>query len=175
MIWYGVYFQALILSHTSRPLLGLCVTFWVHLGCPNGKKQHTQNYLLVVSDHVSWKNGPNDLFRGPFSSSDIGQYMPATYRSLCTFLGRFGGTQIAKKQHKKTIFWLFRTNSPKRMGLMIWLGPYFQALTLGHMSGPHVGLCKPFWFHLGLPKWPEQHKKTLFSGTFGPFLLKERA
>jgi hypothetical protein len=29
--------------------------------------------------------------------------------------------------NKKTIFWLFWAISPKRMGLMIWLGAFFKA------------------------------------------------
>jgi hypothetical protein len=41
---------------------------------------------------------------------------------LGTFLGPFEGAQMAKKEHKKTIFWLLWTISPKRMDLMIWLG-----------------------------------------------------
>jgi hypothetical protein len=68
LIWLGAYFQAKTLQNISQPLTGICVPFWVHLGCPN-----------------------------------------------------------ALKQHKKTIFWLFRTISPTKMGLLIWLGAYFQA------------------------------------------------
>jgi hypothetical protein len=33
----------------------------------------------------------------------------------------------APKQHTKTIFWLFWTISLTRMGILIWLGAYFQA------------------------------------------------
>ena len=36
------------------------------------------------------------------------------------------GCPNGQKQHKKTIFLLFSTFSPKRIGLMIWLGPIFK-------------------------------------------------
>ena len=38
---------------------------------PNGIK----NYFLVVLDYFSYKNGPNDLVRGSFSSLDVGTYI----------------------------------------------------------------------------------------------------
>jgi hypothetical protein len=45
---------------------------------------------------------------------------------------------------------------------------------VGYRYHPLAGLCLPF----GVTKWPEngknQHKK-LFSGIYGPFLLKEWA
>jgi hypothetical protein len=80
---------------------------------------------------------------------------------------------MPKKKHIKTIFGLFWTISPTRMNLMIWLGTYFEALTLGHTSLPLAGLYVPFWVHLGLPKCPRTAKKILFPGCFGLFLLQE--
>jgi hypothetical protein len=59
------------------------------------------------------------------------------------------------KTAQKTIFWLFSTISHIRMALLISLGPYFQAKTLGHTSRPLVGLCLPFWVYLGVPKCPK--------------------
>jgi hypothetical protein len=47
------------------------------------------------------------------------------------------------------------------MGLLIWLGPYFQVKTLGHTFRPVTGLCVLFWVHLGVPKCPKQHRKTI--------------
>jgi hypothetical protein len=38
-----------------------------------------------------------------------------------------------EKTASKIVFWLFWTISPKRMGLMIWLGAFFL-LTLGLTS-----------------------------------------
>jgi hypothetical protein len=49
---------------------------------------------------------------------------------------------------KKIFSGLFWTISLTRMGILIWLGAYFQAKTLGHTSQPFSGLCIPFWVHL---------------------------
>jgi hypothetical protein len=51
-------------------------------------------------DHFFCKNGPNDLFRGLFSSLDIGTYFPPTYGPLGTFLGPFGGAQTPQNSIK---------------------------------------------------------------------------
>jgi hypothetical protein len=37
------------------------------------------------------------------------------------------------------LFLLFWTISPTRIGLLIWLGAYFEAKTLGHTSHPLAG------------------------------------
>jgi hypothetical protein len=79
----------------------------------------------MVLDYFSYKNGPNDLVRGLFSRLDIGTYILSTCGPSSTFLGSFGGSLNAPKQHKKSIFWLFWTISPTKMGQMIWLGAYF--------------------------------------------------
>jgi hypothetical protein len=63
---------------------------------------------------------------------------------------------------KKTIFWLFQTIFPTRMGLLIWLVAYFQGSTLGHTSCSLAGLCAPFWVHLGVPNCPRTAKKLIF-------------
>ena len=34
------------------------------------------------------------------------------------------------------------------MGLLIWLGAFFQAKTLGHIFCPHAGLCIAFWVQM---------------------------
>jgi hypothetical protein len=101
LIWLGAYFQAKTLGHTSQPLAGLCITFWVHLGGAHCPKTAYKDYFLVVSDYFSYKNGPNDLVRGLFSSLDIGTNNLPTCRPLCTFLDPFGGAQFAPKWHKK--------------------------------------------------------------------------
>jgi hypothetical protein len=89
-------------------------------------KQHKKNYYLVVLDYFTYNNGPKDLVRGLFSSLDTGTYIPPTCRPLCTFLGPFGGAQMPQNSIEKSFFWLFWTISPTRMGLMIWLGAYFE-------------------------------------------------
>jgi hypothetical protein len=57
---------------------------------------------------------------------------------------------------------LFWTTSPTRMSLLIWLGVYFQAKTLGHTLRPLAGLWVPFWSIWGCPNAPKQHIKTVF-------------
>jgi hypothetical protein len=42
----------------------------------------------------SYKNWPNDLVRGLFSSLDVSTYIPPTCGPLCTFLGLLGGGQM---------------------------------------------------------------------------------
>jgi hypothetical protein len=37
------------------------------------------------------------------------------------------GHKMGDKTNLKPVFWLFQTIFPKRMGLEIWLGAYFQA------------------------------------------------
>jgi hypothetical protein len=54
---------------------------------------------------------------------------PAHLRASLYLFGSIWGCPNAPKQHNKTIFWLFWTISLTRMGLMIWLGAYFQAWT----------------------------------------------
>jgi hypothetical protein len=81
-------------------------------------------------DHSSYMNG----------LIDIGPYIPPTCGLLCTFLDLFGGAQMPENSIKKTIFYLFWTISPARMDLLIWIGAYFQARTLDHISCPLAGL-----------------------------------
>jgi hypothetical protein len=65
------------------------------------------------------------MVRGLSLRLDIGADILPTCRPLCTFLAPFKGAQMPKTA-EKTIFRLFWTISPIRMGLMIWLGDYFQ-------------------------------------------------
>jgi hypothetical protein len=142
----------LTLIHAYRPLVGLFAPFWVNLEVPKCPKTTQKTYFLVAPDHFFLKNGPNDMVRGLLSSLNIGTYILPTCGPLCTFRGIFWG---APKQHKETIFWLFWTISPTRLGLMIWLAAYFQAWTLEHTSCLLANLCVAFWVHLGVPKCPE--------------------
>jgi hypothetical protein len=129
-------------------------------GCPNAPKQHEKNYFLVVLDHFSYKNGPIDLVRGFFSSLDIGPYIPRTCGLFVPFWVQMGVPKCPKTALKnyflvglvKVKFW---TISLTIMGLLIWLGAYFQARTLGHTAQLLWGLCVPFWVHLGVPKCPK--------------------
>jgi hypothetical protein len=100
------------LGHTSSPLVGLCVPFWVSLGVPKCPKTAYKIFFLVVLDYFSYEN---DLVRGLFSSLDIGKCIPPTCGPLGTFLGLFGS---APKEHKNIYFLVFWTISPTRMGLI---------------------------------------------------------
>jgi hypothetical protein len=65
--------------------------------------------------------------------------------------------------------------SPKGMGLTICLAACLQAYTVGHTYHPLAGLCPPFCVHFGVPNGPKFAKistKKLFSGCYGPFLLR---
>jgi hypothetical protein len=136
------------MGDTSGSLAGLCAPFWVHLEVPKCPKTVEKNYFLVVPDHFFYKNGLIYLVRGLFSSLNIGTYILPTCGLLSTVLGPFGGVQKTnflvgpdhlffknglndmvrgQKQHRKTTFGLFCTISPKRTGLIIKFGAYFQA------------------------------------------------
>jgi hypothetical protein len=69
---------------------------------------------------------------------------------------------MPQDSRKKTIFWLFWTISPTRMGLSIWLGAHLHAKTLGHTPHPLAGFCVPFWSIWGCQNAPKQHEKTIF-------------
>ena len=170
-IWLVAYFLAYTFGHKSRPLAGLCVPFWVHLGVPKCRKAALKINFLLVSDYLSYKIGPIDLVRGLLSSSDIGTYILPTSGPLYSFLGP-SRCPIAPKQHKN-IFWLFWTISPLRMSLLIWLGAYFHAKTLGHTSPPLAGLCILFLGPFGGPQMSQNSIKRLYC--FGIFLLQEWA
>jgi hypothetical protein len=105
LMWLGPYFQPKTLGHTSRPLTGLCLPFWVHWGCPNAPKQHKKYYFLVVLEHFSYKNGPIDVVRGLFSSSDIKPCIPPTCGPLGTLLGPLGDAQMPQYSIKKKLFY----------------------------------------------------------------------
>jgi hypothetical protein len=60
-----------------------------------------KNYFLDDLDYFSYKNGPIDLVKGFFSSLDIGTYIQLTWRSVCTFMGPFGGAQMPQYRIKR--------------------------------------------------------------------------
>jgi hypothetical protein len=69
-------------------------------GCPNAQNS-MKNYFRVVLYNFSYKNGPNDLVRGLFSSLNIGTYILPTCGPLSTFLGPFGGAQMPQSGIEK--------------------------------------------------------------------------
>jgi hypothetical protein len=88
------------------------------------KKQHKKLFSGSFGS-FPLKEWANDLVTGLFLGLDIRPYIPPKCGPLSTFLGSFGGAQVAPKQDKKLVFWLSWTISPKRMGLVIWLGACF--------------------------------------------------
>ena len=78
---------------------------------------------------------------------------------------------MPQNSRKKDIFWYFWTISPTRMGILIWLGAFFQTKTLGHYFvyvQAFVYLFGSIWACPNAPKQP-------FFGCFGYFLLQEWA
>jgi hypothetical protein len=108
---------------TCRPLS----TFLGPFGCAQMPQNSTKTYFLVAPDHLFLKNRLNDMVWGLFLSLNNRIYILLTFGPLCTFLGPFWGSQMPQNSIEKTIFGLFHTISPTRMGLTIWLGVYFQA------------------------------------------------
>jgi hypothetical protein len=58
------------------------------------RKTTKKSCFLVILDHFSYKDRPNDLVRRFFSSLDIGPYILPTCRPLRIFLDSFGGAQM---------------------------------------------------------------------------------
>jgi hypothetical protein len=115
----------------------------------------TQNsirtYFLVVLDYFSYKNGPDDLVRGLFSSLDIETYIPPTCGPLSSFLSPCEGSQMPKNGIKNyflvVLDYFSYKNGPKDLvrGLFsnLYFGPYIQ---------PTCGPLCTFLVHLGVPK-----------------------
>jgi hypothetical protein len=57
LIWLGAYFKAKTLRHTFRPLAGLCVLFWVHLG----RAQMPQNSIKKINFWFIWTISPTRM------------------------------------------------------------------------------------------------------------------
>jgi hypothetical protein len=118
-------------------------------GRPNGPKMaknSIKNCFLVVLDHFSHKNGPDDLVRGLFSCLDIRSYIPPTFGPLSTFLGT-NGPKMVKKQDKNLFCGCFRPLEKKN-------GPndlraYFLVYILSYTSSPLVSLWVPFFSPFG--------------------------
>jgi hypothetical protein len=118
-------FSSLDIGTYIPPTCGPLCTFLGPIGGAQMPQNSINTYFLAALNHFSYMNGPIDLVRCPFSNLDTGTYIWPTYGSMCTFLGPFGGAHMHQNRIKKTIFWLFRTNFPTRMGLLIRLGAYF--------------------------------------------------
>jgi hypothetical protein len=72
--------------------------------CPFRGAQRPHNsmkFFLVVLDYFFYKNGPNDLVRGSFSSLDMETYFLPTYGPSSTFLVSFGGAQMLQNSIKR--------------------------------------------------------------------------
>jgi hypothetical protein len=154
LIWLEAYFKAKTIGHTSRPIAGICVPFWIHMRVPKCPKTAYKNYFLVVSDYFSYKNVPIDLDRGFFSSLDIGTNNLPTCRPLSTILGPFGGAQMRQKCIKSYFLvvsdYFFYKNGPIDL-----IRGLFSNLDIGRHILATCGPCVPFWVQLGVPKCPK--------------------
>jgi hypothetical protein len=119
-------FSSLDIGIYIPPTCGPLSTFLVHLGVSKCPKTAQNTYFLVAPDHFFLKDGLNHMVRGLFSILNIGTHS-AHLRASVYFYGSIWGCPNAPKLHNKTIFGLFYTISPTRMGLMIWFGACFQA------------------------------------------------
>jgi hypothetical protein len=94
MIRLGAYFHiGTYIWPTCRPL---CI--FSRPKCPNAQmpQNNMKNYFLVVLDHFSCKNGPNDLVRGLFSNLDIWTNILSTHQPLSTIWVNFGLPKCTK-------------------------------------------------------------------------------
>jgi hypothetical protein len=93
-------FSSLDIGSYIPPTCGLLSTFLGPFrGSQNAPKQY-KNFFLVVLDYFFYKNRPDDLVRGLFSTLDIGTYILSTFGPLCTFLGPFEDAQMPQNAYK---------------------------------------------------------------------------
>jgi hypothetical protein len=128
-----------------------------------------KNYFLVVSDYLSYKNGSIDLFRGSFSSLDIGKNNLPTCKPLSTILGPFGGAQMPKKCIKSYFLVVLDYFSYKN-GPTVSVRGLFLSLDIGTYIPPTCWPLSTLLVHLGVPKCP---KKTYFLVAPDHFFLKD--
>jgi hypothetical protein len=85
---------------------------------------------------------------------------PVHLQAFVYLFDPFGGAQIPQNSIKKNIFWFFSTIFQPRMGLLIWLGPFFSSKDIGPIH------LQVFVYHFGsiggCPNAPKQHKITIF-------------
>jgi hypothetical protein len=140
LIWLEAYFKAKTLRHTSRPVAGICIPFWIHLRVPKCPKTAYKHYFLVVSDYFSYKNVPIPLDRGLFSSLDIGtNNLPTCRPQKCI----------------KSYFLVVLDYFTYKNGPIDLIRGLFSNLDVGTNIPPTCGPCVPFWVQLRVPKWPK--------------------
>jgi hypothetical protein len=145
-----------MLGLTSCPLAGICVPFWVHLGELKYPRQHKENYHLVVLDHFSWNNGPNDLVRGLFLSLYFGPYIPPFCGPLCAFLGLFGGAPMLQNSIKNYCL-LVSDYLSYKIGLIDLVMVSLSSLDIGTYIPP---TCGPLCMFLGIREPPNRPTKV---------------
>jgi hypothetical protein len=94
-------FSSLDIGTYILPTCGPLCNFLGPLRGPQMPHNSIYTHFLAVLHHFSYKNGPIDLVRKPFSSLDAGIYIPTTCMSVCTFLCLFGGAQRPQNRIKK--------------------------------------------------------------------------
>jgi hypothetical protein len=98
-----------------------------------------------VLDYFTYKNDPNDLVSSPFSSLDIGTYLPPTCGPLHSVLGPFRCPN-AHKQHKKTKFLVVSDYFSYKNGLIDLVRGLFSSLDI---STNNLPTCRPLHTFLG--------------------------
>jgi hypothetical protein len=135
-----------------RAFVYLVGSIW---GCPNAPKQHKKTDFCLI-----WTISPTRIglliWLGAYFKAETLAHTSRSLAGLCVpFWVHLGVPKCPKTAEKKTNFWLIWTISPTRMGLLIWLGTFFQAKTLGHTYYQLAGLLVPFWVCLGVPQCPK--------------------
>jgi hypothetical protein len=112
------------------------------------------------------------LFKGPFSNLDNGTYIRPTCRSMCTFLGPFGGAQMPQSRIKKYIL-VVPDHFPYKNGPIDLVRSLFSSQDIGTYIPPTCGPLSTFLVHLGVPKGPKTAQKTYFLVVPDHFFLKD--
>jgi hypothetical protein len=152
---------------TCRP----CVPFLGPIRGAQMPQNSINTHFLDVLDHFSYKNGPIDLVRGPFSDLDTGTYIRPTCRPVCTFLGPFGGAQMPQNKIEK-YFLVVPDHFPYKNGPIDSVRSLFSSLDIGTYISPTCGPLSTFLVHLGVPKSPKTAQKNYFLVAPDHFFLK---
>jgi hypothetical protein len=107
---------------------------------------------------------------GPFSNLDTGTYIRPTCRSVCTFLGPFGGAQMPQNRIKN-YFLVVPNHFPYKNGPIGLVKNSFSSLDIGTYIPPTCGPLSTL-VHLGVPKFPKTAQKTYFLVASDHFFLK---
>jgi hypothetical protein len=127
-------------------------------------------HFLDVLDHFSYKNGPIDLVRGPFSNLETGTYFWPTCRCVHLF-GSIWGCPNAPKQDEKL---LSGCSGPFPLQECAYYSvrSLFSSLDIGTYIPSTCGPLSTFLVHSGVPKCLKTAQKTYFMAALHHFFLK---